>query len=595
MVALARSVKSAQLSCLSPSVNTERPTEFRERYERVSAHKTIITSTFLTIVLASFIFTACAAPSASITYKQPSSALAAASTPAPFDALGPESSNQPAGARGGEVAPHGSDYATPTQEPALPPAPAQTPMPAPAALLQPAQPAFPTVGPTEAPLEPVTVYQNYTVRLGDTLTDISQRTGVPMTAIMQLNSLQNPDRLNAGQVLHLSATIQVGRASGATIIPDSEAVYSPAYANFDVNAFAQQYHGYLMRYSENVEGMNLTGPQIVQLVSERFSVGPRVLLTILEMQGGWVTGNPKNNGALNYPMGYLNASWSGLYRQLWFAADKLNEGYYGKVYHTLNTLTLLDGTRLNFSSQVNPGTAALQDLMAYESGYNNWKYLVGPSGFSSTYRKLFGDPFAHAIDPLVPVGLMQPNFRLPWEDGHTWFYVGGPHGGWADGSAWAAVDFAPYLNHGTCTPSPEWSVAVAPGRIVQAENGRVMENLQGTNFQGNGWTIMYMHQGAAGRVAIGALVQTGDHIGHPSCEGGAAQADHLHIARLYNGQWIAAADPNIPFVLGGWRIVVGSSEYDGGLAHGNSYVGACNCTDFNLNGILAPAGQNGSH
>jgi hypothetical protein len=35
-------------------------------------------------------------------------------------------------------------------------------------------------------------------------------------------------------------------------------------------------------------------------------------------------------------------------------------------------------------------------------------------------------------------------------------------------------------------------------------------------------------------------VKTGDRIGHPSCEGGAANATHVHIARRYNGEWIPA-------------------------------------------------------
>jgi LasA protease len=40
-------------------------------------------------------------------------------------------------------------------------------------------------------------------------------------------------------------------------------------------------------------------------------------------------------------------------------------------------------------------------------------------------------------------------------------------------------------------------------------------------------------------------------IGHPSCEGGYSNGTHLHLARRYNGVWIAA-DGDLPFVMDGW-------------------------------------------
>lgn len=443
----------------------------------------------------------------------------------------------------------------------------------------------------DSPIQPITVYTNHIVVAGETLTDISTRTGVPADSIMRLNGITDPDMMSVGQVLHIKAVIQPGRAPGDNLVPDSEVVYGPAYAGFDVNAFAGKFGGFLTRYAETVEGTSMTGPQIVQLVAGRFSVGPRVLLAILEMQSGWVTGHPANDTQASYPMGYANPRWVGLYRQLWFAADKLNEGYYGKVYKTFDSMTLPDGTRLAVSNHVNPGTLALQDLFAYEGGYAAWSRQIGKNGFSATYRKLFGDPFAHAIEPLVPADLVQPQFRLPFQDGHTWFFVGGPHGGWADGSAWAAIDLAPLSGHGTCWPSGEWAVAVAPGRIVTSEKGRVIENLQGRDFQGYGWSVMYMHMGSDGRASVGAQVKTGDDIGHPSCEGGAAQADHLHIARLYNGQWIAAADRRWPLNIGGWQVSGGANQYDGTLTRSGEEIDACNCTDASVNGLMAGASQ----
>ncbi|MGE5138487.1 MAG: M23 family metallopeptidase, partial [Rudaea sp.] len=201
--------------------------------------------------------------------------------------------------------------------------------------------------------------------------------------------------------------------------------------------------------------------------------------------------------------------------------------------------------------------------------------------------------------PLVPPELKQPTLQLPWQQGLTWYLTGGPHGGWADGSAWAAIDFAPGENAGTCQPSPEYAAAAAPGLVVQAEDGRVMVNLEGKNFQGVGWTVMYMHMSATGRVAIGSRVNTGDSIGRPSCEGGYSEADHLHFARLYNGQWLAAADRKIPMVISGWKVIGGGSQYDGSIVRGAQVIDACNCNSISVNGVpwssaVAGAGSAGS-
>jgi len=373
------------------------------------------------------------------------------------------------------------------------------------------------------------------------------------------------------------------------LIPDSEAVYSPAYSDFDVDAFAQKYQGHLASYKEKVDGVVLTGPQIVQLISERFSVGPRVLLTILEMRSGWVTGQPANSAELNYPMTIADRVHTGLYYQLWNAANAMNAGYYGKQLSRVDVVLLQDGTRIRFAPAINPGTAAIQSLLAHGTTYSDFLGQLGADGFKATYQKLFGDPFANAIEPLVPADVQQPLLRLPFEDGHAWYFTGGPHGAWADGSAWAAVDFAPNGNNG-CAPSPEWEVAAAPGRIVQVELGRVMLNLSGESFQGAGWTVMYMHVYSGGRVAKGSYVVTGDHIGHPSCEGGYSQASHLHIARMYNGQWLTVGG-DVQFDLGGYTFKQTGAEYDGTMARNGVVHPAINGHVDRLNRIVGEMGS----
>jgi hypothetical protein len=73
-----------------------------------------------------------------------------------------------------------------------------------------------------------------------------------------------------------------------------------------------------------------------------------------------------------------------------------------------------------------------------------------------------------------------------------------------------------------------------------------------------------MHVAQAGRVAAGTRLQAGDAIGHPSCEGGPSTGTHTHLARRYNGVWIAA-DRAMPFILSGWKSGGSGAQYEGTL------------------------------
>ena len=448
----------------------------------------------------------------------------------------------------------------------------------------------PNAGPT---------YVTYIVRNGDSLTTIAGRFGVSLQTIVTVNGLRNANAIYIGQALRIPvaapapasvappAAAQPPRdGPGEKLIPDSEAVYSPAYADFDVNAVVQKFGGYLAHYSEDAEGEHMTGAQIIQIVSERFSVGPRVLLTLLEMQGGWLTNPSVSTTAQDYPMQIDDQNHTGLYYQVWWAANFLNAGYYGKLLSRIDGMVAKDDAHIRFASDVNPGTAAVQYMLSRVSDYDGWPSLL--STFKATYQKLWGDTAQYAIEPLVPADVKQPVLRLPWQDGQTWYYTGGPHGAWADGSAWAAVDFAP-PGQGGCSGSSYWEIAAASGRVAQAEHGRVMLNLDGNDFQGSGWTLMYMHVESEGRVQNGAPVYTGDRIGHPSCEGGFATGLHLHIARMYNGQWMSVAS-QAAFDMSGWIFKNASQEYDGAMVRGYEVHMALNGHNDRFNGIVADAG-----
>ncbi len=91
-----------------------------------------------------------------------------------------------------------------------------------------------------------------------------------------------------------------------------------------------------------------------------------------------------------------------------------------------------------------------------------------------------------------------------------------------------------------CVQSDLWVVAVADGLIIRADQGRVIQDLDGDGNEGTGWIVLYMHIEGRDRVQAGTYVKAGERIGHPSCEGGYSTGTHFHLARRYNGEWIPA-------------------------------------------------------
>lgn len=430
-------------------------------------------------------------------------------------------------------------------------------------------------------------FQTYTIKPGDTLSGIAAKLGVTMNDLVQANGLSDPNRIQIGQELRVPTRVEVS-APGDKLLPDSEVVYGVTSTGFDVARFAQSQPGYLKAYTENVEGRELSGPEIIQLVAQRFSVAPRLLLTIIELKGEWLSNPAPGEPAKTYPAGRVDGARTKLFRQASWAANQLNEGYYGWKSRQQATLTFKDGSKAKLNGALNAGTLGVQFMLAQVTAPDQFAALVAKDGdFAKLYQRLFGDPFSRGQDVVIPTGVRQPDMKLPWPSGERWFYSGGPHGGWGSGSAWAALDFIPgTVNMGGCwDASAFWVLAAAPGLVIRSDNGEVMIDLDGDGQETTGWNVLYMHIASRDRVALGTRVKAGDRIGHPSCEGGFSTGTHLHMARKYNGEWVAADGP-IPFALSGW-VARGKAEYDGFMVRGGESKESCECRDEATNGLLS--------
>jgi murein DD-endopeptidase MepM/ murein hydrolase activator NlpD len=408
------------------------------------------------------------------------------------------------------------------------------------------------------------------VQPGDTLGGIAASFGVGLEALMQANGLTDADLLSVGQTLVIPIIQMQAAGSSFKIIPDSELVYGPASVEFDVESFIKERNGFLAYFAEDVNGQYLTSAQIVTRVAQNYSVNPRLLLALVEYRSGWLT-NPtpaQTDYALNIPF-----AAPGLYRQLTYAANELNRGYYLWRANAASSWVLADGIIVPADPGLNAGTAGVQNLFAKLDDLTTWTFdvsepAVDRASFYQTYFLLYGrHPFEFAVEPLVPVWLHQPRMALPFERDVPWVFTGGPHGGWDKGSAWAALDFAPVAAESGCYTTDYWVTAMTGGIILRTGEGQVIQDVDGDGNEQTGWVILYMHIESRDRIEPGTAVKGGERIGHPSCEGGDSSATHVHIARKYNGEWIAA-DGHIPFVLDGWTSSGTGFEYDGYLTRG---------------------------
>jgi LasA protease len=429
---------------------------------------------------------------------------------------------------------------------------------------------------SDAPASSQSDSWEYFTQSGDTLEIIAARFQV------NLDKLDFVPRVSADQLLDPGQSVRIYRPQvestlGSFFLPDGEVVYSPNAANFSTQDYVASAGGFLGSNDEYMRSTGLTPEaEIIQRVAIENSINPRLLLTLLEYQCGCLTGPLREGVQPDNLMKISDPLRRGLYRQLGWTVNQLSLGYYGWRQGLLHNLVLLDGSVIPLSPDLNAGSASIAYLFSRLLDAEGWHQAMDPeNGFISVHQTLFPQVWdtGNSQEELFPAGLTQPNLILPFEIDREWSFTSGPHQAWETEGATAALDFAPASERYGCEPSAAWILAAADGVVARSANNAVVLDFDGDGQEQTGWSLLYMHVADFQRVAEGTILEQGDRIGHPSCEGGPADGTHVHLARKYNGEWIAAAGP-LPFIMSDWVAHESYRPYEGSLVRGDQEVQA---------------------
>ena len=421
---------------------------------------------------------------------------------------------------------------------------------------------------------------DYIVQSGDTLPALAAHFNTTEAEIRSANpTIPDPvTTLPPGFPMKIPIYYQSLWGSPNHIFPDNAFVYGPAGIGFDLRAFVNSQPGWLKTYSDYVVGETRDGAGIIDYVSKNYSISAKLLLILVEYQDHALS-QPAPVPITDSPMGFHDPYQTTLYAQLILTANALNNGYYGWRTGRLHSFSREDGTVEFPDPWQNAGTVGIQYFFTQTLDANTYQEATLGGKFLKLYTQYFGDPWQD-IEPQIPGSLQQPTLVFPFTPGTTWVMTGGPHTGWGRGDPLAALDFAPPLDQtgGGCQPTDLYALAMADGVIVRKETGVAVLDLDKDGDERTGWDILYLHLTTSDIPPVGTFLKKGDKIGRPSCEGGEKTGTHIHIARKYNGEWIAA-DSALPFNIEGWIPHNGAFAYLGTLTRAGHVVVACTCSD----------------
>ena len=158
----------------------------------------------------------------------------------------------------------------------------------------------------------------------------------------------SPESASMQMVLHSgrggSGFEGAGLATGFAGTRFRKLVFSGTAVDFDIEAYVKAAGGKLSTHREYLGSTGwTTGSEAIKRLAYENSINPRLLLALLEYESRWVRGESVDAVHGDYPMGYINLYYKGLFGQLLWAVNQLSTGYYGWRTGTLTEVQFPDG------------------------------------------------------------------------------------------------------------------------------------------------------------------------------------------------------------------------------------------------------------
>ena len=239
---------------------------------------------------------------------------------------------------------------------------------------------------------------DYTAQSGDSLTALAAHFNTTLNEIL----IANPElpaettTLTPGSVIKVPIYYKALWGNQFQILPDALFVNGPHQSGFDTRAFVDSYPGWLKNYSALAGDQTRRGGDLIDYVAQNYSISPRLLLALVEYQSQGLTSETRPEDRFDYPLGYEDQFHKGLYLQLNWASNLLNNGYYSWRMGALDTIIRMDGTIEHPDPWQNAATVALQNYFSTLLPVEEYEIAIYSEGFYKTYRDLFGDQIGRA-------------------------------------------------------------------------------------------------------------------------------------------------------------------------------------------------------
>jgi murein DD-endopeptidase MepM/ murein hydrolase activator NlpD len=322
--------------------------------------------------------------------------------------------------------------------------------------------------------------------------------------------------------------------------------YEFAFNGPELQAFLEERGSPLKDMRFQVGGRSHSFSDVVVGLSSLYSINPKLLLALIDLQSGLVSSTSAAPQQLAYALGYHGDGRQGLYSQLRWGARELRyavRDYALRADRPLPPLAFADGARQDVSADMPFSRYVLARVIAPTVAPGN----LGPrlDGLVNSYGRLFGDPRVAPADwpPPAEPFLSRPmaeNFPVTSFFDHDTPFLG-QNGSlltfWGRTETDIAFAYDGHTGWDYGMGPPDAVLAAADGVVTFAGNsddGCATAARAVIIDHGNGYRTLYWHLSSIA-VEAGQQVARGQELGVAG-ESGCAIGSHLHFQVQYLGR-----------------------------------------------------------